>query len=828
VTGGKGTRGKGQRGKPASGKSGGGKATGEQVTPENATGEHPTGEQSIVVEAPEPPRRVHRPLDLVRLLVALLSLGGALLFGAFTVHTVAGIGQDVTAATGPLPGPLVVLLTIGSGLMLVILPLGLGVDLLYRRQFRTLADGLLALGLTLGTAILAQPFLIRTVSLSVSLVGHEAGSRPLNGFVAGVVALATVTQVGYRTRWRLFTVVTLAVSAAALVSIGYTPLAVVVSLLLGRVVGIALRWAAGATPSRPSPREVIAALRRVGIEITALRPARPDDRDPVVFDATDSAGTPLRLYVLDRDHEGAGVLSSIWRAVRVRQTAGWWTLLSLRRTLDQLALVGLAVAATGVRAQKLVAASPIEPNAAVLAYEDIPGPTFAEADPREITDTMLDAAWAQVRIMHSKAVAHRALDASNLVLTEDGGVGLRVTRSGIIAAGETAVRIDLAQLLVTQALIAGPERSVASALRVIGAATLASVVPVLQPVVLTRGARQALRHHGDLLDEVRENILAAEPSAPMDLVRVERLRPRTVVSAIALTFAAYFLFSRVAGLDLVGVITKADWRWLLAAIAVSVIRFPTAALSIDGFIAERLSLWRTILVQVAASFVSIVAPAGLGGAALNVRYLQRSGVPAAAALASVALWQLGTFVTTVGLLVLLQVVTGSSRTNLLHVPPEAPLALAAAGAIAGLVLAIPAGRRWVFTRLRPYAEQVRPRLSSVFTRPGRLATGIAGTVLQTVATVMVMSLSIDAFGGSVPWALVAVLVLAGTAIGSAAPTPGGIGAVEAVLVAGLTAAAGLNGATALSAVLLFRLLTFWLPVLPGWLAFAMLQRKHLI
>jgi uncharacterized protein (TIRG00374 family) len=101
-------------------------------------------------------------------------------------------------------------------------------------------------------------------------------------------------------------------------------------------------------------------------------------------------------------------------------------------------------------------------------------------------------------------------------------------------------------------------------------------------------------------------------------------------------------------------------------------------------------------------------------------------------------------------------------------------------------------------------------------------------VLQTVATVMVMSLSIDAFGGSVPWALVAVLVLAGTAIGSAAPTPGGIGAVEAVLVAGLTAAAGLNGATALSAVLLFRLLTFWLPVLPGWLAFAMLQRKHLI
>ena len=88
-----------------------------------------------------------------------------------------------------------------------------------------------------------------------------------------------------------------------------------------------------------------------------------------------------------------------------------------------------------------------------------------------------------------------------------------------------------------------------------------------------------------------------------------------------------------------------------------------------------------------------------------------------------------------------------------------------------------------------------------------------------------MGACIDAFGESVPWVLVAVIVLAGTALGSAAPTPGGLGAVEAVLAAGLTAAAGLDGAVAVSSVLLFRLLTFWLPVVPGWLAFTMLQRR---
>jgi uncharacterized protein (TIRG00374 family) len=134
----------------------------------------------------------------------------------------------------------------------------------------------------------------------------------------------------------------------------------------------------------------------------------------------------------------------------------------------------------------------------------------------------------------------------------------------------------------------------------------------------------------------------------------------------------------------------------------------------------------------------------------------------------------------------------------------------------------------VLARLRPYIEQVRPRIGSVLTRPRRLLTGLAGTLLQTVATVLVMSLCIDAFGGSVPWSLVAVIVLAGTALGSAAPTPGGLGAVEAVLVAGLTAAAGVDGAVAVSSVLLFRLLTFWLPVAPGWAAFTHLQRREAI
>ena len=70
-----------------------------------------------------------------------------------------------------------------------------------------------------------------------------------------------------------------------------------------------------------------------------------------------------------------------------------------------------------------------------------------------------------------------------------------------------------------------------------------------------------------------------------------------------------------------------------------------------------------------------------------------------------------------------------------------------------------------------------------------------------------------AFSRSVPIAKIGLVYLTGSAIGSIIPTPGGIGAVEAGLTAGLTAA---GVPVAVSAVLLFRLLTFWLTIPFGW------------
>ena len=83
--------------------------------------------------------------------------------------------------------------------------------------------------------------------------------------------------------------------------------------------------------------------------------------------------------------------------------------------------------------------------------------------------------------------------------------------------------------------------------------------------------------------------------------------------------------------------------------------------------------------------------------------------------------------------------------------------------------------------------------------------------MLTLCYILCLDTCVRAFGGSLALTSAAVVYLTGSALGSLVPTPGGLGAVEAALSAGLTAT-GLAAATAVSAVLLFRLLTFWLPV----------------
>jgi uncharacterized membrane protein YbhN (UPF0104 family) len=209
--------------------------------------------------------------------------------------------------------------------------------------------------------------------------------------------------------------------------------------------------------------------------------------------------------------------------------------------------------------------------------------------------------------------------------------------------------------------------------------------------------------------------------------------------------------------------------------------------------------------------------------AINLRFLQKSGVHPALAAASVGVSQVAAFVVHLLLLVGFGIAAGTQQDFTFDPPRAAVIAVIAVAVALLVILPTPPVRRWLVERVGPILSQVGPRMLTVAQQPLKILEGVGGMLILNIAYCVCLVACVRAFGGELNVAAIAVVYLAGATVGQAAPTPGGLGAVEAALTAGLTLA-GLDASVAISAVLTFRLLTFWIPTVPGYLAFNHLTR----
>ncbi len=203
----------------------------------------------------------------------------------------------------------------------------------------------------------------------------------------------------------------------------------------------------------------------------------------------------------------------------------------------------------------------------------------------------------------------------------------------------------------------------------------------------------------------------------------------------------------------------------LAALGLSAATYVGAAWSLSGFVLERLRMARTLLVQVAGSFVTLVTPAAVGGVALNIRYLRRSDVSAADSAASVGVSQLVAFTLHLSLLVIFAAISGTSSGSSLRPPHWVFFVIAGLLAVGLVMLAIPPGRRLLRARIAPMLGEVIPRLLDVAQQPAKLAEGIGGALLLTAGYILCLDACVRALGDSLPLASVAVVYLTGSAVG---------------------------------------------------------------
>jgi uncharacterized membrane protein YbhN (UPF0104 family)/tRNA A-37 threonylcarbamoyl transferase component Bud32 len=798
-------------------------------TPDSAAADGTVTELGVTIED-HLERRIRRPIDLLRLVFGCVAV--ALLAGAGLVAhaTATGAETDIAAAGHRLPNALLALLGLAATLALLILPVALAVRQLARREPRRLGEAVGTSAFALAVVVAANtalrlPAASHLYAALTTTRGGLAMSVPLDGYLAALAAYVTVIGLTGRPRWRAAVLVSLLVYGVANLVAGHTTvLSLLIALVLGRTIGVGVRFAAGLPSKRPSAAEIAAALGVIGVPVTEIR--RMPETHPVtrLYAAATQADGPFDVAVFDRDQEAADALYRFYRGLRLQRQISRGAPLSFDRALERRALLSYAAAEAGVMTPLLRALVRVGPDTVVLAYTHEDGVALA-AQTTEPTDGQLRRVWATVLRLHGHRVTHRALTADRILLTGDGDVVLLDPGNGDVAATDLQMRLDLAQLLAELALLVGPDRAAEVALDEVGAARLAGTVPLLQPLALYRSTRAALRRRQDVLPALRQRLLAAVPGGGQVVrVQLERVRLRTLFSLVGGVAAAYVLAGQFARVNLIRVVRHADWRWTLVALVLSALTYAAAAISLTGFVLERLRFARTLLAQVAASFVTLVTPTAVGGAALNIRYLHRSGVSAARATASVGAAQVVAFLMHMLMLVVFAALNGAVHIHSLQPPMWAYLALAALLVLVLIAIAIPPGRRLLRARLSPVLGQVLPRLLDLAQNPRKLAEGFGGAILLTALYAACLAACVRALGGSVPIVGVAVVYLTGSAIASAAPTPGGLGAIEVALSAGLTTA-GLPGATALAAVLLFRLLTFWLPVPVGWIAFNQLNRR---
>lgn len=786
--------------------------------------------ESLHRPPPEPPRHVRSPVDAVRAATG----AGLVVVGVVVANgldsTLLGFSQDTTTATEQLPewsrnvAPAALSSVVLAG---VVLLAGWSLFTARFRRFALLATGMLlsgALSVIIGRMVAALVDEPVQASLAVEVplfrvAGSSGRLNPADPLLAAAVATVVIggSFVAANLARRAVAVVAL-YGAASIATIGVPPLAVTADVGVGLLVGSLVLLVFGRHDLSLGAVEIRSALARVGIDRTVVRSPEGGGWLAVADGEPD-------LFVRDFSHDdrNADLAIRLYRWIRFRRTGDRRPLSSLRRSVEHEALAWHQAGVRGVDAPTIVAVAPAGVDGMILVREPVAG--IAADRSSELSDAMLDRVWSQAMALQRAGIAHGALHLGNVVIDPDGRPWLMGFDRAELAATGMRLDIDLAELIASTAASVGGKRAVRAAVAAAGQERIAGVAPLIQPLALSAQTRRRIEAAGGT-GQLRAAVASACDVPPEEPVRLERVDAKMLFVVVTLVVSGWVLVPQLTDLDSIwSEVRGASLRWFLVAAACSIGTYLAATTSLLGAIPTRLRFWPAFLAQVASSFANRITPAKVGGLATNVRYFQHQGVPVAASVTAVGLNAIaGVAVHVILTITFLLVASGDRQARGVQLPSTGAIVLGASAvalAVAGLLI-VPTTKSLVASRVMPQLRAGWSALRAVAQNPGRLGRLIGGSFGITLFYMGTMLASLEAFGSTAPLPTAGLLFLTGTAVANAAPTPGGLGAAEAALIAAFSTID--DAAVVVPAVFLFRLVTFWLPIVPGWVALAYLRQ----
>ena len=306
------------------------------------------------------------------------------------------------------------------------------------------------------------------------------------------------------------------------------------------------------------------------------------------------------------------------------------------------------------------------------------------------------------------------------------------------------------------------------------------------------------------------------------------VRAKDLVLVAALIVTAYFVIAQLADIGfgtIADELRTAEPALLILGLILAQSTFVAGGIAVRGTVLAPLALLPCVALQAAIKFVNLTVPSSAGRIAMNLRFLQKMGVPGPQAVAAGAIDNGVKKVIQIALLLLaLSFVKVRVDTTKLSGPAPDSRLLAAIGVaivVTGVVtVSVPKFRRRIVPAVRSALAGVwavaRVRRKRVELFGGRLAAELL-YAFSLGATCLAYDIHLN----------LAQLVFVNTGAGLVSgliPTPGGIGAAEASLAAGLIAV-GVDETTAVAVAITQRLWTFYLPPIWGFVSLRWLTRK---
>ena len=612
-----------------------------------------------------------------------------------------------------------------------------------------------------------------------------------------------------------------------------TPTGVIAGLLAAATAAAVARLVVGTAAGRVSPKNALELLAAVGVSDIEIHQFSRQSDGVVLIDAA-SGNDRLLVKVLGRDVAEQRRLLRLWRSLMYRDNGA--ALASARTPgLERETLVTLLADVHGIPVWRVLTAGQKDGSDQLLLLV-MDGERASSLDSGSLDAAFAASAWQTVKAAHAARVVHLDIEPRSVVVRSDGVVALTDFTDSQLAATDDLIHTDNAQLIVCLAALVNAETAVASAHDALGNDDLVAALPFLQSAALPRNLQVAAKAGGVNIDGLRKQAAKAAGTDAPELAKLRRVTWGSIVQAGLLVLAASAIITYFAGLDmddLRAAFESASVALLIAGFVVAQVPRLTQAISTLGSVPARMPYIPVYMMQLATCFMNVALPSAAARTVLSIRFFQRQGVaPATAAVSGVVDSLMGNVVQALllGSLLLFSDMSLNLDTNESSSSSDSHTALF----VLAIVLVVAVGaillsnrlRTKVTGKLRAWWPDVKSAAETLRDRR-KVAQLFLGNIATELLFAFALTLFVHAVGGNISLVEALFVNLAASLLVMFIPIPGGIGVSEGALVVGLTGF-GLSQDVAFAATISYRVATFYLPPIWGWLAMRWMEKRNYI